>query len=190
MGIQCSAIILLIIYNERFRIIGSLDLKGSNIIKGRRFEGLRVISDLEDFISSHSPEDYIDEFCLNNITGSLYDTNLSVSLLASFCKSVNLPITAQGGIQDYKDIESMLISGASRVAINTAIIADKLNLSTLVSEFGSQAIIFAPAIRIIDSMVHLYGNAGRELFLSFTFDGFLDFIASIIDRVFLSSIFV
>ena len=67
---------------------------------------------------------------------------------------VNLPITAQGGIQSYRDIEILLLNGASRVAINTAIIQNKVKINNLVSEFGSQAIIFAPAIRVIDSMVY------------------------------------
>ena len=141
------------------RIIGKLDLKGANIIKGRRFEGLRISSPLIDFLASHDPEDFIDEFHLNNITGSLYETNLCPKLLSTFSKMVNLPITAQGGIQSYRDIEILLLNGASRVAINTAIIQNKVKINNLVSEFGSQAIIFAPAIRVIDSMVYLYGNA-------------------------------
>ena len=49
----------------------------------------------------------------------------------------------------------------------------------MVSEFGSQAIIFAPAIRVIDSMVYLYGNAGRELCLSFSNADFLSYISSL-----------
>ena len=111
------------------RIIGKLDLKGPNIIKGRRFEGLRISSPLIDFLASHDPEDFIDEFHLNNITGSLYETNLCPKLLSTFSKMVNLPITAQGGIQSYRDIEILLLNGASRVAINTAIIQNSRKLS-------------------------------------------------------------
>ena len=161
------------------RIIGKLDLKGPNIIKGRRFEGLRISSPLIDFLTSHDPEDFIDEFHLNNITGSLYETNLCPKLLSTFSKMVNLPITAQGGIQSYRDIEILLLNGASRVAINTAIIQNKVKINNLVSEFGSQAIIFAPAIRVIDSMVYLYGNAGRELCFSFSNADFLSYISRI-----------
>ena len=59
------------------RIISKIDLKGINVIKGKQFEGLRVINSLDKFLKERSNEEIVDEIYLNNITGSLYETDFS-----------------------------------------------------------------------------------------------------------------
>ena len=62
------------------RIIGKIDIKGNNVIKGMRFEGLRLIDELRNFLSIREDDYIVDEIYLNNITGSLYDTHIDLNL--------------------------------------------------------------------------------------------------------------
>ena len=146
------------------RIIGKIDLKGSNVIKGKRFEGLRIIDSLEKFLKDRSNEEIVDEIYLNNITGSLYDTEFRMDVLKEVCELVDIPIIVQGGINNLTQIEQLFKNGASRVALNSAILKKEVSLTKLFNEFGSQAIVFSPALRISkDFEPELYINAGREI---------------------------
>ena len=147
------------------RIIGKIDIKGNNVIKGMRFEGLRFIDDLRNFLLLREDDYIVDEIYLNNITGSLYDTHIDLNLLQEICKNIHIPVTVQGGITSLKEIENLLDKGASRVALNTSIIKNKVSIETLFREFGSQAIVFSPSIRVNENGdINFFVNAGREIF--------------------------
>ena len=164
------------------RIIGKVDLKGLNVIKGKRFEGLRIIDSVANFLIERSNEEIVDEIYLNNITGSLYDTEFSLDLLKEVCELVDIPIVVQGGIKNLNQIEQLFNHGASRVALNTAILTKEVDLPQLFNEFGSQAIVFSPAIRISkDFEPEFYINAGREI-SNFETNNTYDFINHLIDN--------
>ena len=146
------------------RIIGKIDIKGKNVIKGMRFEGLRFIEELTQFLSKRESDSLVDEIYINNITGSLYDTHLNLDLLEEICKNIHIPITVQGGISSLQEIENLLDKGASRVALNTTIIKNEFPIETLFREFGSQAIVFSPSIRVNNKgEINFFINAGREI---------------------------
>tara|TARA_B100001989_G_C24529333_1_gene460634 strand:+ start:617 stop:1390 length:774 start_codon:yes stop_codon:yes gene_type:complete len=146
------------------RIIGKIDIKGGNVIKGMRFEGLRLIDELRNFLSIREDDYIVDEIYLNNITGSLYDTHIDLNLLQEICQNIHIPVTVQGGITSLKEIEMLLEKGASRVALNTSIIKNKVSIETLFREFGYQAIVFSPSIRVDkNGDINFFVNAGREI---------------------------
>ena len=146
------------------RIIGKIDIKGNKVIKGIRFEGLKIIGDLEKFLNERESDFLVDEIYINNITGSLYDTHLDLNLLEKICKNIHIPVTVQGGINSLKEIENLFNKGASRVALNNSIVKDLIPLETLFKEFGSQAIVFSPSIRVnSEGKIEFFTNAGREI---------------------------
>ena len=71
-----------------------------------------------------------------------------MNLLEKICKNIHIPVTVQGGINSLKEIENLFNKGASRVALNNSIVKDLIPLETLFKEFGSQAIVFSPSIRV------------------------------------------
>ena len=84
---------------NKIRLIGRLDIKGPNLIKGVRFEGLRVLGDPEQFAINYY-EQGIDELIYIDTVASLYGRNN----LLEFVKKVpnNLKI-------DQKDNQKILI---------------------------------------------------------------------------------
>ncbi len=165
------------------RIIAKIDIKGNKVIKGKRFEGLRVIEDLDEFLSKRNDDFIADEIYINNITGSLYDTHIDLDLLKFICRNIHIPITVQGGINSIEEIENLLEKGACRVALNSAILQNKIPIETLFKEFGSQAIVFSPSIRVENNGdINFYISAGRELIKPAHNLSAYDYISSLCDK--------
>ena len=86
------------------------------MIKGIRFEGLRVIGDAVDFAEKYylvMMRLYIDA------VASLYGRNSLSDILSETSKRIFVPITAGGGIKSIEDAKSLIANGADKVAVNT-----------------------------------------------------------------------
>ena len=105
------------------RVIARMDIKSPNLIKGVRLEGLRVIGDPAERAIRYYQQG-IDEILYMDIVASLYGRNHLTELLEHTTRNVFVPITVGGGIRTLDDARSILRSGADKVAINTAAIAD------------------------------------------------------------------
>ena len=53
------------------RVISKLDIKGKMVVKGLRYEGLRVVGNASDIATRYSYQD-IDEIFYSDIVASLY----------------------------------------------------------------------------------------------------------------------
>ena len=122
------------------RIIPRLDIKGSRLIKGVRFEGVRVIGDPQDFALKYYREG-ADELLYIDVVASLYGRNGLTELLKLTSKNVFIPITAGGGVKNESDAFALLSAGADKIAVNTAFINDPQLVNRLVESFGAQCIV-------------------------------------------------
>ena len=141
------------------RIISRLDIKGSRLIKGIRFEGLRVLGNPCD--SAH--EYYIqgiDEIFYSDAVASLYSRNGLDQLLKETCKSVFVPVTAGGAIKSIEDVYLLLKAGADKVAINTYAVKNPDLISKLANRFGEQCIVLS-----IQARRSLKTNSGWEVMI-------------------------
>lgn len=121
------------------RIIPRLDIKGENLVKGINLEGLRVLGKPEDFIEEYSK--FADEIFFYDTVASLYERNNLTHIVKQTAQNTNIPLTVEGGIRSLNDIETLLKSGADKVAINTFAIKDKKLIIDAVKYFGSTTII-------------------------------------------------
>ena len=125
---------------SNIRIIPRLDIKGPNLIKGIHLEGLRVIGNPNDFAKLYY-NDGADEIIYMDIVASLYGRNNLHDIIKSTVKDIFIPITVGGGIKTIDDIDSILRSGAEKVAINTSITKDPNFIKKASRKFGSQCIV-------------------------------------------------
>jgi cyclase len=65
------------------------------------------------------------------------------SIIAELSKYVFMPLTVGGGIRTIADMREMLLSGADKVAINTAAVARPELITEGAIKFGSQCIVVA-----------------------------------------------
>ena len=144
------------------RIIPRLDVKGANLIKGIRLEGLRVVGDPHAFALRYYAQG-ADELIFMDIVASLYQRNNLTDIIARAADQIYIPITVGGGIRSLADVHTMLRSGADKVAINTAAIARPELISEVSGRYGSQCMVLSvEAKRCGPNQWEAYTDNGRE----------------------------
>ncbi|MGH6626575.1 MAG: imidazole glycerol phosphate synthase subunit HisF [Burkholderiaceae bacterium] len=144
------------------RIIPRLDIKGPNLIKGIRLEGLRVVGDPHEFALRYY-EQGADELVFMDIVASLYQRNSLTNIIRGAANRIYIPITVGGGIRSLDDVNAMLRSGADKVAINTAAIARPALITEVSKRYGSQCMVLSvEAKRYGAGQWEAYTDNGRE----------------------------
>ncbi len=147
---------------SNLRIIPRLDIKGPNLIKGIRLEGLRVIGDPQEHAIRYY-EAGADELVYMDIVASLYGRNNLSDIISRAAKNVFIPITVGGGIRSVDDARHILRSGADKVAINTAAIGRPQLITEIAHRFGSQATVLSiEAKKLGPGRWEAYTDNGRE----------------------------
>jgi len=147
---------------SRIRMIPRLDVKGSNLIKGIHLEGLRVMGDPHEHAVRYY-EQGADELLFMDVVASLYGRNNLSHIIERAVKSVYVPITVGGGIRTTDDVALCLRSGADKVAINTAAVANPDIISQMARRFGSQCIMLSIEAKKREGNVwEAYTDNGRE----------------------------
>lgn len=127
---------------KNIRIIARLDVKGSNLVKGIQFEGLKKLGDPNVFAKKYY-QDGADEILYIDIVASLYGRDNLVHILEEATKEVFVPITAGGGIRSLQDVGILLKAGADKVAVNTGCIKNPRLIEEIAETFGSQCMVLS-----------------------------------------------
>ena len=144
------------------RVIARLDIKGPNVIKGIRLEGLRIVGKPGEMARRYY-EQGIDEIIYMDTVASLYGRNQILDIVREAGSEIFVPMTVGGGIRSIDDITAALRSGADKVAINTAALKRPEFLSEAARVFGSQCIVASiEAKRWRPDYWEAYYDNGRE----------------------------
>jgi cyclase len=144
------------------RLIARLDVKGPNLVKGIRLEGLRVIGDPRTFARRYYAEG-ADEILYVDIVASLYGRNNILEVVRRTAGDVFVPMTVAGGLRSEIDVREALRSGADKVAINTAAVANPELIRVVSEAFGSQCMVVdIQTKKIGPDRWEAYTDNGRE----------------------------
>jgi cyclase len=144
------------------RLVARLDIKGPNLIKGIHLEGLRVIGSPGEHALRYY-EQGVDELIYMDCVASLYGRNLLGDIVRSAAENIFVPMTVGGGIRSVDDAIQILRSGADKVAINTAAVANPQLITDVARKFGSQCMVLSiEAKQIGPQRWEVYTNNGRE----------------------------
>lgn len=147
---------------SNIRLIPRLDIKGKNLIKGVHLEGLRVIGDQQEYAVKYY-EAGADELIYMDVVASLYGRNNLSELISYTARNVFVPITVGGGIRSVEDVQRLLRSGADKVAINTAAIANPELIREVSGRFGSQCMVLSiEAKKVSEGKWDAFTDNGRE----------------------------
>jgi cyclase len=147
---------------KNIRLIARLDIKGSNLIKGIHLEGLRVLGDPNEFALDYYNQG-ADELIYMDSVASLYGRNHLSDLIYRATRNIFIPITVGGGIRSIDDAQSILRSGADKVAINTAAVQNPGLISEVANRYGSQCMVLSiEAKEIAPKRWEVLTDNGRE----------------------------
>lgn len=147
---------------RNIRLIARLDIKGPNLIKGIHLEGLRVMGSPNE----HAIRYYLqgaDELIYMDCVASLYGRNHLGDIVKSAAKDIFVPMTVGGGIRSVDDATEILRSGADKVAVNTAAVANPQLITDIAQRFGSQCMVLSVEAKQVGSGCwEVYTDNGRE----------------------------
>lgn len=148
--------------SKRCRLIGRLDIKGPNLIKGVHLEGLRVIGDPQEYAQLYY-EQGADELIYMDSVASLYGRNSLTDIVRHAAADIFIPLTVGGGIRSVSDAQELLRAGADKVAVNTAAVAEPQLINDIARIFGSQCMVLSIEAKSIGpNKWEVYTNNGRE----------------------------
>lgn len=132
-------------------------------VKGTNFVNLRDAGDPVALAARYA-EEGIDELVLLDITATVEKRRTLAALVRDVAREVNIPFTVGGGIGAVADVEALLLSGADKVSLNSAVLREPALIDSLARRFGSQAIVVAVDARqlALDADWEVYTHGGRR----------------------------
>jgi imidazoleglycerol phosphate synthase, cyclase subunit len=142
------------------RIIPCLDVKDGRTVKGVNFVDLRDAGDPVELAWQYSRQG-ADELVFLDITATHERRKTTTELVKAVARQVNIPFTIGGGINDLRDADILLHSGADKISINSAAVRNPNLIDDLAAAFGIQFVVVAVDTRRIDGKNYIHLNGGR-----------------------------
>jgi cyclase len=165
------------------RLIPCLDVANGRVVKGVSFVGLRDVGDPVELATFYS-DGGADELVFLDIAATPDDTQTMTSVVAQVADVLEIPFTVGGGIRSVDDASRIIESGADRVSLNSAALADPSLITAIADRYGSQAVVVA--IDAGDGVVHTHG--GRVATTTATLDWAVEAAARGAGEILLTSI--
>ena len=146
----------------KVRIIPCLDVENGRVVKGVNFVDLADAGDPVVQAQLYY-EGGADEICFLDITASHEKRKAMLEVVKKTTRNCFIPITVGGGVSSLEDINSLLLSGADKVSINTAAVKDINFIKEASKKFGAQCIVVAvDAKKISEKKWEVFTHGGRN----------------------------
>jgi len=143
------------------RIIPCLDVKDGRVVKGVNFVNLKDAGSAVE-LSQRYYEEGADELVFLDITATEEKRKTLIALVRDVAKVLRIPFTVGGGISSLKDIEELLKAGADKVSLNSSIVRNPDLITQAAKQFGSQAIVAAIDVKVVDGIKKVFIKGGKE----------------------------
>ncbi len=143
------------------RIIACLDVDGGRVVKGVRFQGLRVVGDPVEAAAAYE-EQGADEVVFLDVSASSQGRDTLIDTVQETASTLTIPLTVGGGVRSANDVSRLLRSGADKVAINTAAVSKPEIIGEAAEAFGSQCVVLAIDAKRSGSSWRVYTHGGRR----------------------------
>lgn len=124
------------------RIIPCLDIKNGKVVKGVHFVGLQEVGDPVELAKKYDLQ-CADEVVFLDITATYENRDIIKDLIERGASELSIPLAVGGGIRAIDDFRMILSSGADKVSVNSAAIANPQLIKEASDEFGVQCVVVA-----------------------------------------------
>ncbi len=128
------------------RLIVCLDVAEGRVVKGVQFQALRDVGDPATLAAAYEAEG-ADEIVVLDITASAERRATRWDTVRRVAEHVFIPLTVGGGIRSLPDMSMALLSGADKVAVNSAALARPELLTQAAEWFGAQCVVASIDVR-------------------------------------------
>src|SRR5690606_1664864 len=143
-------------------IIPCLDVKDGRVVKGVNFVDLVDAGDPVEAAIAYDAAG-ADELCFLDIAASHEGRDTIFDVVARTAEHCFMPVTVGGGIKSNEDIRKLLLSGADKVSINSAAVADPDFITRAADKFGNQCIVVSvDAKRVEQGRWEIFTHGGRK----------------------------
>ena len=143
------------------RIIPCLDVRNGKVVKGKNFEGIRVISSPTKFAKYYS-DNGADELVFYDITASFENRGLFTDILKEVASTIFIPLTVGGGINTIDDFDRVLKCGADKVSVNSGAIKNPDLIYEAAKRYGNQCVVISADVKRVDGTFRVFSKGGRE----------------------------
>ena len=142
------------------RIISCLDVRDGSVVKGVKFEQLRLAGDPAELAKRYNQEG-IDEIVILDVTATLEGRRALVNTVRTVAQEIFLPLAVGGGIRSEADAAAVVNAGADKISINTAALTNPSLITRLSTRYGSQAVIVAIDAKREGNHFTVYARSGQ-----------------------------
>lgn len=144
------------------RIIPKFLVRGGRLVKAIQFfENFREAGNAVSTAKVYDSYG-VDEMIFLDIDATLEDRIIDTEIIKRVSEEVFMPFTVGGGVNDLKQIEELLKSGADKVSINSAAIENPKFISQAASRFGDQCIVAAIDYKASNEGIFVFGQCGKS----------------------------
>jgi cyclase len=146
----------------KMRVIPCLDVKDGRVVKGVNFVDLRDAGDPVEAARAYDAAG-ADELCFLDITATHENRGQLLDMVTRTAEACFMPLTVGGGVRTLDDIRNLLLSGADKVSINSAAVANRQFVKEAAMKFGSQCIVVAiDAKETSPGKFEIFTHGGRK----------------------------
>lgn len=144
------------------RLVRKIEYRGSAVVKGRRFEGLRPYHDLQD-VGLKTDFSLYQELLIVDVMSSVFGLQNTVEKLEKLLSEITIPVTFEGGIRTLDDAKRVFDQGVERVGINSALFKNIDLIDEVALRYGSQAVLASVSVRNRGTASPVMSEYGREV---------------------------
>ena len=124
------------------RVIACLDVRAGKVVKSVRFVDTKDVGDAIEFARRYNDEG-VDELLFLDINASHERRRTAVAFASQVADQLFIPFTVGGGIASADAAGEILLTGADKVAVNSAAVRDPSLITQICERYGSQACVLS-----------------------------------------------
>lgn len=142
------------------RVIACLDVDAGRVVKGVRFQDLRIVGDPVEAAATYEDQG-ADEIVFLDVSASSEGRETLVGVVRDTASSLTIPLTVGGGVRTAAAVSRLLRNGADKVGVNTAAVARPAVIKEASEAFGSQCVVLAIDAKREAGAWRVYTHGGR-----------------------------
>jgi cyclase len=124
------------------RVIPCLDVADGRVVKGVNFLNLKDQGDPVELAARYYAEG-ADELTFLDVKATVDNRSTMYDVVARTADAVFIPLTVGGGIRSVDDVAKLLASGADKIGVNSAAIANPQLINDIADRYGAQVLVLS-----------------------------------------------